>query len=77
MTRRRFIEKLVKACSAIVVGVCWVSHPVRNIHFWKMFAGYRISNGAPRRFVWAVRTKGYPGSLRALQDINKQAKWSG
>ena len=60
MTRRKFIEKLVKACSAIVVGVCWVSR-----------------KASPRRFVWAARTKGYPGSLGALQDIDKQAKWSG
>jgi len=32
---------------------------------------------APRKFVRAIRLKKYPGSLRSLQDICKQSKWSG
>jgi len=31
----------------------------------------------PRRFVQAVKTKKYPGSLKPLQNIFKPAKWSG
>jgi hypothetical protein len=31
----------------------------------------------PRKFVWAIRLKKYPGSLKPLQDISKQSKWSG
>ncbi|UCE99549.1 MAG: hypothetical protein JSV82_00305 [Planctomycetota bacterium] len=60
MTRRKFIEKLLKAGSAIVLGFCWVS-----------------KKASPRKFVRAIRIKRYPGSLGALQDIHKQAKWSG
>ena len=48
-------------------------------------AGAAVSVGAwrilkkvsPRKFVRAVRTKKYPGSLRPMQDIYKQGKWSG
>ncbi len=32
---------------------------------------------APCKFVWAVRIKKYPGSLKPLRNINKQSKWSG
>lgn len=60
MTRRKFIQKLVKVGSTVIVGVCWVSR-----------------KASPRKFLWAIRTKRYPGSLGALQNINKQAKWSG
>jgi hypothetical protein len=31
----------------------------------------------PRKFVWAIRIKKYPGSLKPLQDVSKQSKWSG
>ncbi len=36
-----------------------------------------IKKAAPRKFILAVRTSWYPGSVRPLQDIDKQAKWSG
>jgi hypothetical protein len=60
MTRRKFVEKLIKAGSAVIVGTCWLA-----------------KKASPRRFVRAVRLKVYPGSLRSLPDISKQAKWSG
>jgi hypothetical protein len=31
----------------------------------------------PRKFLWAVGLKKYPGSLKPLSDIQKQSKWSG
>ncbi|TSA45156.1 hypothetical protein D4R52_02985 [bacterium] len=40
-------------------------------------AGWLISRAVPRKFVRAVRLKKYPGSLRPLQDIYTQGKWSG
>jgi len=60
MTRRKFIHKLIKAGSAIIVGAWWLA-----------------KKAAPRKFVWAVRLKKYPGSLRRLRDIRKPSKWSG
>ena len=32
---------------------------------------------APRKFVRAVKLNKYPGSLKPLQNIHKQSKWSG
>ena len=60
MTRRNFIQKLVKAASAIIAGTCLLAR-----------------KAAPRKFVRAVKLNKYPGSLRALEDISKQSKWSG
>ena len=60
MTRRKFIQELIKGGAAIIVGVCWIA-----------------KKASPRRFVWASRLKKYPGSLKPLQDVNKQSKWSG
>ncbi|MHC4456711.1 MAG: hypothetical protein ACYS0I_06390 [Planctomycetota bacterium] len=60
MTRRKFIQKLLKGCSIIFVGA------------WGL-----AKKASPRRFMRAVRLKNYPGSLRPLQDITKQGKWSG
>ncbi|HUT29215.1 MAG TPA: twin-arginine translocation signal domain-containing protein [Sedimentisphaerales bacterium] len=40
-------------------------------------AGWLAKKAAPRRFVLAVRTKFYPGSLKPLGDISKPGKWSG
>jgi hypothetical protein len=40
-------------------------------------AGWLAKRADPRRFVRAVRLKVYPGSLRPLEDILKQGKWSG
>ncbi|MFZ0034761.1 MAG: hypothetical protein WAK60_07225 [Sedimentisphaerales bacterium] len=60
MTRRKFIQELIKAGSAIVVGACWLAEKT-----------------VPRKFVRALRLKKYPGSLKPLQDIHKQSKWSG
>jgi hypothetical protein len=60
MTRRKFIQELIKAGAAIIVGVCWVAEKV-----------------LPRKFVWAIRLKKYPGSLKSLKDIHKQSKWNG
>lgn len=60
MTRRKFIRRLIKAGSAIVVGASWL-----------------ISRASPRKFIWAVLVKKYPGPLKPLRDISKQGKWSG
>jgi hypothetical protein len=40
-------------------------------------AGWLANKVGPRRFVRAVRTKFYPGSLRPMGDISKPGKWSG
>jgi len=60
MTRRKFVQKVVKAGSAIILGAWWLA-----------------KKAAPRKFVWAVKTKKYPGSLKSLRNITKQSKWSG
>ena len=60
MTRRKFVQKVIEAGSAVVLGVWWLA-----------------KKAAPRRFVWAVKTKQYPGHLRPLQTITKEGKWSG
>jgi len=36
-----------------------------------------VRKAAPRKFVWAIQLKKYPGSLRPLRNIRKQSKWSG
>ena len=60
MTRRKFVQKLIKAGSAIIVGVWWLAE-----------------KATPRKFVWALMTKKFPGSLKRLRNITKQSKWSG
>ena len=60
MTRRKFVQRVLKAGSAIVLGAWWV-----------------VKKSAPRRFVWAVKSKKYPGHLKPLRNIPKQSKWSG
>jgi hypothetical protein len=60
MTRRKFIQKLIKAGSAIIAGTWWLA-----------------KKAVPRKFMWAVKLNKYPGSLRPLQDVHKQGKWSG
>ena len=60
VTRRKFIQKLIKAGSAIIVGTSWL-----------------VSKAAPRKFVWALRLKKYPGPLRPLRNIHKRSKWGG
>ena len=40
-------------------------------------AGVLAKKADPRRFVRAVRTKFYPGSLKPLRDVTRQGKWSG
>ncbi len=64
MTRRKFIQKLVKAGSVIIVGTWWLARQT-------------VSKAVPRKFVRAVKLKKYPGSLRPLHDVYKQGKWSG
>jgi len=31
----------------------------------------------PRKFVRAFTVKSYPGTVKPLQDVGKQSKWSG
>jgi hypothetical protein len=40
-------------------------------------ASWFLKKAAPRKIIWAVRIKKYPGSVRPLGDISKQGKWSG
>ena len=40
-------------------------------------AGWLAKKVVPRKFVRAVRARIYPGSLRALEDIDTISKWSG
>lgn len=40
-------------------------------------ASWLVTKVSPRRFVWAVRLKKYPGYVKSLGDISKQSKWSG
>ena len=60
MTRRKFINKLIKTGSIIIAGISCLA-----------------KNTNPRRFVRAMRSKKYPGSLKTLKEIPKQCKWSG
>ena len=60
MTRRKFINKLIKTGSVIVAGISCLAR-----------------NANPRKFVRAMRIKKYPGSLKPLNEIPKQCKWSG
>jgi len=60
MTRRKFIQKVIEALSAVIIGTCWLA-----------------KKASPRRFVRALRVKKYPGSLKPLDNIEKQSKWSG
>ena len=60
MTRRKFVQKVIKAGSAIIVGAWWLAKKT-----------------APRKFVWAVKRKKYPGPLKPLRNVPKQSKWSG
>ena len=67
MTRRKFIQKLISAgyltakAGSVTIVGAW----------------WLVKKAAPRKFVWAIGLKKYPGSLRRLRDICKQSKWSG
>ena len=67
MTRRKFIQKLISAgcltakAGSVIIAGTW----------------WLAKKAAPRKFVWAIGLKKYPGSLRPLRNIRKQGKWSG
>ena len=65
MTRRKFVHRLIKACSVIAAGV--------------FVLGRKGSSREAKRhkFVRAFRVKGYPGPVKPMQNILKQGKWSG
>jgi hypothetical protein len=60
MTRRKFINKLIKTGSVIVAVISCLAR-----------------NANPRKFIRAMRSKKYPGSLKPIEDISRQCKWSG
>ena len=60
MTRRKFIEKIIKTGTCIIFGTGWF-----------------IKRMSPRKFLLAIKTKIYPGTIISLKNINKQGKWSG
>ena len=62
MTRRKFVRRLIKACSVIATG---------------LFVSGRKGGAKPRKLVRAFRVKGYPGPVKPMQNILKQGKWSG
>lgn len=65
MTRRKFVQKLIRVGSAVIFGTCKLARQT-----------YGGLTKPPRKFVRAIRMK-YPGSLRPLRDIRKPGKWSG
>jgi len=60
MTRRKFIQKVIKIVLAIVSG-----------------AWFLAKNVTPRKFIRAVKLNIFPGSVKPLQEIKSQGKWSG
>jgi|GEM_PF-803874 len=74
MTRRKFIQKLIKTGSVFVTGT-WFARVGATLCGCP--EGRHTGLPLPRKFVRAFRVKKYPGYLRPLQDISKQSKWSG
>ena len=62
MTRRKFVRRLIKACTVIAVG---------------LFVSGRKGVAKPLKFIRAFRVKGYPGPVKPMQNILKQGKWNG
>ncbi|MBA7568189.1 hypothetical protein ES708_09910 [subsurface metagenome] len=73
MTRRKFIQKLIKFGAAVIAGTCWLAKKAVPAPA----SPDARRGGGPRKFVWAAGLKKYPGSLKPLSDIRKQGKWSG
>jgi len=65
MTRRKFLNRLIQTGLLGLIGLGWLVTHVIGKHT------------EPRKFVRAIRTKKYPGSIGHLSKINKKAKWSG
>ena len=64
MTRRKFLDSILRVGSAAVVlglsGMRWLAKKT-----------------LPKRFMRAVRMAKYPGSIVTLDKIDEQSKWSG
>ena len=60
MTRRQFIQFVLKTASAFAIGAYFIGEKV-----------------LPRKFIYAIRYKKYPGIVKPLSDIKTQGKWSG
>jgi hypothetical protein len=58
MTRRDFIQFVLKTASVVAIGAYFIGQ-------------------VPRRFIYALRHKKYPGTVKPLSNINTQGKWSG
>ncbi len=65
MTRRTFVRKLIETWPVIAVGVSALARKAS------------AQKARLRKFVHAARMNQYPGSVKPLQDIFKQSKWSG
>jgi len=63
MTRRKFIQKLLKAGSAIVIGTSWLAKKTVPRKFVR---AVRLGKYPGRLFAYGE-----------LQNISKQNKWSG
>ena len=65
MTRRKFVHRLIKACTVIAAGVFTLGRKGDS------------QEAKRRKFVRAFRINGYPGPVKPMQKILKQGKWSG
>jgi len=72
VTRRKFIQKLTLLLGG--AGLIKAGSAIITGTSWL------AKKATPRKFVWALRLKKYPGSLSGpagSQDVSKQSKWSG
>jgi hypothetical protein len=72
MTRREFIQFILKTASAIVVGAYFITDKVSPRRL--VLRSELLRRAA---FIRAVRQKNYPGSVKPLSNINTQGKWRG
>jgi hypothetical protein len=72
MTRREFVQFVLKTASAIAVGAYVITDKVSPRRLV-------LRSELLRRvaFIRAVRQKKYPGSVKQLSNINTQGKWRG
>ncbi|MFA5553358.1 MAG: hypothetical protein WCZ89_07755 [Phycisphaerae bacterium] len=64
MTRRKFLEAVVRIGSAAAVmgtvSLRWIAEKT-----------------SPKRFIRAAQMNRYPGKIKQAESINQQGKWSG
>ena len=65
MTRRKFVRRLIKACTLIAAGIFTLGRKGSS------------QEAKQHKFIRAFRVKSYPGPVKPMQNILKQGKWSG